>query len=175
MKRVFLRPSIYLSAFVFTFLTSGPAHAQSTGSDEIHLFVGQHLPAGIAGVDDMMPVFGGRYGIATNKIGLAQIGLFNTHALGVDFSTLELGLQGSLPFSPGLDGLYYGGVDLNYYREVGSDIRKAEFGYHAGAAAMLSITDTFWLRGDLKFMAGPGTSLYLLFGFVFRTSSGSSN
>lgn len=175
MRRVFRATSIYLSAFIIAFLAPEPSRADTAGSDEIQFFVGQQLPAGIVGVDDMLPVFGGRYGVATNTLGLAEIGLFNTHALGVDFSTLELSLQGNLPMSAGLEGLFYGGVDLNYYREVGAVDRKTEFGYHAGAGAMIMLTDNLWLRSDLKFMIGPGTSLYLLFGFVFRSGGGSSN
>lgn len=175
MRRVFRVTSIYLSAFIIAFLAPEPSRADAAGSDEIQLFVGHQLPAGIKGVDETLPVFGGRYGFATNKVGLAEIGLFNTHAYGVDFSTLELGLQGTIPFSAGLEGLYYGGADLNYYSELGATNRKTEFGYHAGTGAMLLLTDTLWLRGDLKFMINPGTSLYLLFGFVFRTGGSSSN
>jgi hypothetical protein len=157
---------IVAALIVFTSLL---ARAQSSsGTDEISLYLGEDLPSGIENVTEILPVFGGRYGIQTSRVGIVELGLFNTHASGVDFSTFEASLRGTLLFSPGLDGLYYGGLDFNYFRPEHEDERKTATGFHIGAGAMMQVTDSLWLRGDLKFMGGPGSSLYLLFGVVFK-------
>lgn len=152
------------------------AIAQSAeASDEIGLYLGEQLPSGIDNVAEILPLFGFRYGIGTSKLGIIDLGLFNSHAHGIDFSTAEVSLRGDVPLGPGLEGLYYGGADFNYYKPVNQEERKSVFGYHVGAGAMMSVTDNLWIRGDLKLLGSPGTSLLLLFGFVFRSPSGSSN
>ncbi len=140
----------------------------TTGADEISLYLGQQLPSGIEGVTEILPVFGGRYGLQTARIGVAEFGLFNTHAQGVDFTTLEASLRGSIETSPGVDVVYFGGLDFNYYRPENQEDRKTATGFHVGAGGMMQITNNLWLRGDLKFMGGPGTNLYLLGGIVFK-------
>lgn len=157
---------------ILTVLIGVTARAQSssTASDELNLFVGYQLPSGTEGISEILPVFGFRYEIATAKVGFIDLGLMNTHASGVDFSTFEFGLRGTIPMSAGLDAVFYGGGDLNYYKPETQENRKFEFGYHAGVGAMLAVTDNLWLRTDLKFMLTPGTNLYMLFGFAFRTA-----
>jgi hypothetical protein len=158
--------------FVILFLAGAPpAFAQNSGSngDDFSLFVGHMLPHQINGVDEILPVFGGRYAFGTS-FGAIELGGQNTHAAGLDFSTLTLDLRGEIPLAQGVSGLLYLGPVLNYYTEKDASERKLEYGIEAGAGAMMLISDTLWLRGDMKFMGGPGTSLYILFGFVFRTS-----
>jgi hypothetical protein len=156
--------------FVLMMLLAPFAWAQSAsgGSDEISLYLGEMLPSGIEHVTEVLPVFGARYGLQTSRVGIAELGLFNTHAQGVDFTTFEASLRGTIETSPGMDVVYFGGADLNYYRPENEESRKTVTGFHLGAGGMMQVTDTLWLRGDLKFMGGPGTSLYLLFGLVFR-------
>jgi hypothetical protein len=144
------------------------AQSATTGSDEISFYLGEMLPSGIEHVTEILPVFGGRYGLQTARVGVAEFGLFNTHAQGVDFSTFEASLRGSMETSPGMDVVYFGGFDVNYYTPENEEGRKTSTGFHVGAGGLMQVTDTLWLRGDLKFMGGPGTSLYLLFGLVFK-------
>jgi opacity protein-like surface antigen len=99
---------------------------------------------------------------------MAEFGLFNSHAKGVDFSTFEASLRGSAPVSSGLEGIYYGGLDFNYYIPENETERRSTTGFHVGAGAMMQVTDSLWLRGDLKFMGGPGSSLLMLFGILFK-------
>lgn len=154
---------------VLTLLAPVLAVAESSsGSDEISFYLGNMLPSAIDNVTEILPVFGGRYGLQTARVGVAEFGLFNTHASGVDFTTLEASLRGSFNASSGFDVLYFGGLDFNYYRPEGDESRKNQTGFHVGTGAMMQITDTLWLRGDLKFMGGPGQSLYLLAGIVFK-------
>jgi hypothetical protein len=148
--------------------TTAMAQSTSAGSDEISFYLGEMLPSGIENVTEILPVFGGRYGLKTARAGVAEFGLFNTHAAGVDFTTFEASLRGSIETTPGMDVVYFGGADVNYFRPENEDDRKTVTGFHVGAGGMMQVTDTLWLRGDLKFMGGPGTSLFLLLGIVFR-------
>ncbi len=157
------------------FVSVAGAQSQASGSNEIGLYIGEMLPSGIDHVGEILPVVGGRYGFALGKGSIIDLGAFNSHASGIDFTTGELSFRLSEALGQGLEGLFYAGPDFNYYKPDNQSDRKSDFGFHAGAGAMMSVTDSLWLRGDLKLMGGPGTSLYLLFGIVFRSSSGSTN
>lgn len=143
--------------------------AQDGGSDsdDISLYIGSMLPNQIDGVTEILPVFGGRYGFGTN-IGTFEVGGANTHAEGVDFTTISGSLRGDFDLGDGMTGLIYGGLDWNYYVPAGATERQSETGLHIGTGAMMLVSNTLWLRSDLKFMGGPGTSLYLLFGILFK-------
>lgn len=156
-------------------LSAPYAHAQSgtTHGDDISVLLGHMLPSQIEGVRDILPVFGGRYGIGTN-FGAIDIGLQNSHAEGVDFTTLTLDLRGEFPLASGINGLLYAGPVLNYYSRKNTEDRLTEYGLEAGIGAMMLVSDTLWLRGDLKYMGGPGSSLYFLFGVAFRLGAGNS-
>jgi hypothetical protein len=147
------------------------AKAQAGGAEagsEISLFVGSLLPNQIDGVTEILPVFGGRYGFATERLGVAEFGFSNTHAEGVDFTILSASLRADLPSIEQFIGSLYGGLDLNWYRPAGSEDRTTETGLHVGAAMAMMINDNLWFRSDLKFNASPGTSMALQFGLVFR-------
>lgn len=147
------------------------AQDAESGSSEVSLFVGSHLPNQIDGVTEILPVFGGRYGMALGG-GIAELGLSNSHAEGVDFTTLSTSMRADLPAIDQFMGSIYGGLDFNFYRPAGAEDRTTETGFHVGAAILMHASSTLWFRGDLKFAANPGTSLFLLFGIVFRSSEG---
>lgn len=142
------------------------AEGESSGS-EISLFLGSMLPNQIDGVTEIMPLVGGRFGLNT-LAGVLELGAFNSHAYGVDFTNFDLSVRGDLPVAEGIAAGIYGGLDINWYAPYGSTARLTETGIHLGAAGLMSISSNLWLRGDLKFMGGPGTSLLLLFGIMFR-------
>ncbi len=147
--------------------------AQEGGSadgSEISLYLGSMLPNQIDGVTEILPIFGGRYGISTASAGVLEFGLSNIHAEGVDFTTLSVSLRADLPAIDQFVGIFYGGLDLNYYRPATASSRTTETGLHIGTGLMMHTTDTLWFRTDLKFMASPGTSLSLLFGIVLKTN-----
>ncbi len=145
------------------------AYAQDSGggADDISLYIGSMLPNQIDGVAEILPVFGGRYGFGTN-IGTFEVGGANTHAAGVDFTTISGSLRGDIDLGDGMTGIIYAGADWNYYVPEGATERQSETGFHIGTGALMLVSNTLWLRSDLKFMGGPGTSLYLLFGILFR-------
>ena len=161
------------SALLALGLAAAPAEAQEQGKygNDLSLFVGNMLPNQIEGVSEILPVFGGRYAF-TSSIGALEVGGANTHALGVDWTTLEVSLRGEIPVGDGLSGLIYFGPSFHYYTAAWETERKSETGIHAGAAGMMLVADTLWLRADLKFMGNPGTAMYLLFGLVFRGNGG---
>lgn len=154
-------------------LTPRAAFAQDSGSttDDISLYVGSMLPNQIDGVNEILPVFGGRYGFGTN-IGTFEVGGANTHAEGIDWTQIEGSLRGDFDLGDGMSGLIYGGADWNWYIPAGASERQSETGFHIGTGALMSVTPNLSLRADLKFMGGPGTSLYLLFGVLFKSLGG---
>jgi hypothetical protein len=141
---------------------------ENTGSD-FSLFAGYMLPNGIDGVTEIMSVFGGRYSFSL-PVGSVELEGTNTHSEGVDFTTFGASLRGEIPVAHGLSGLIYGGPDIHWYIPRGDTERHTDYGIHVGGAGLLLVTDSLWLRGDLKFMGNPGTALYLLFGLMFRPS-----
>lgn len=145
------------------------AQASGTYGDEISLHVGSLLPNQIEGVTEILPVFGGRYGLGTS-FGVVELGISNVHAQGVDFTTFTGSLKGETFLADQIHGIVYGGLDFNYYRPIDQSDRKTATGVHIGTGLMMHIASTLWLRSELKFMAGPGTSLYLGFGVVFRSA-----
>ena len=153
-----------IGLFSLLSFVAGPALAQNTGgaTDEFSFYLGEFLPSGIQGVTEILPEFGGRYSIGLKSMGHIELGLFNTHSYGTDFTTGELSLRGSLPFTAGVEVVYYGGLDFNYYKPDYLDDRIKELGYHLGAGAMMSITDNLSLRADLKFMAGARNESFLV-------------
>ena len=144
---------------------------EAGGGDDFSFFLGEMLPNQIDGVRDILPVFGGRYAFGLSGPGAIEVGLQNSHAQGVDFTTLNLDFRAVFPAAPGISAAIYLGPALNYYSEKDSSNRLTATGIEFGVAGLMSVGDVLQLRADLKFMGGPGTSLYLLFGVVFRTSS----
>jgi hypothetical protein len=152
--------------------SSGGNYAQAqTGpyGDDVSFFIGHLLPNQIEGVTEILPVFGARYAMPT-QAGFVEFGLGNTHAYGVDFSTLDVSLRGEFPVGDGVAAFMYTGGTLNWYQPQGATKRELETGFHFGAAGVMLVSDTLWLRSDLRFGVGPGTSLSILFGLVFRSS-----
>jgi hypothetical protein len=153
-------------------LASGRAFAQAAdgGGSDMSFFVGYMLPNQIDNVTQILPVFGGRYSLGIPNVGGLEFEGLNTHSNGVDFTSVAMSLRGEIPVIQGINALIYGGPDLHYYIPSGSSSRLTDYGVHFGVAGMMFVTDTLWLRSDLKFLGGPGTQLQLLFGLLFRGS-----
>lgn len=148
------------------------ARAQSNeSSNDFSGFIGYMLPNQIDNVTEILPLFGARYAFGL-PMGAIEAEFENSHSQGVDWTSFGLSLRGEIPVAPGLSGLIYGGPDLHYYAPNGTLDRRTEYGVHFGAAGLVLVKDSLWLRSDLKFMGNPGTALYLLFGIMLRTSAG---
>ncbi len=168
--RLFLRPLLLVALLLFA--TGASAQEGGGGADggsEFSLFIGSMLPNQIDGVSEILPVFGGRYGLPTARLGVAEFGFANSHAEGVDFTTFSGSLRADLPAIDQFVGSVYGGLDISYFRPAGAEERQTDTGLHVGAAHAVYASDTLWFRTDLKFNASPGTSLSLLFGIVFQS------
>ncbi len=112
-RRCASRLAAAVVVFVLSCLAFDRASAQSQDiGNDLSLYLGSMLPNQIDGVTEILPVFGGRYSIAT-QAGSVEMGLANTHAMGVDFTTAELSLRGDVPVGEGMTGIIYGGIDLN--------------------------------------------------------------
>lgn len=173
MTRIFFRVVLLVGVFCGVAIGNSPdACAQDGGGDggsEFSLFIGSMLPNQIDGVTEILPVFGGRYGLPTARLGVAEFGFANTHAEGVSFTTFSASLRADLPAMDSFVGFVYGGLDISYFRPAGSEDRKTDSGLHVGAGLSVHASDTLWFRSDLKFNASPGTSLSILFGIVFQS------
>jgi hypothetical protein len=161
----------HLFALLIGLIPAYQADAQEGGGEagsEISMFVGSLLPNQIDGVTEILPVFGGRFGMPTQRLGVVEIGFSNTHAEGVDFTIFSTSLRADLPAIDQFIGSVYGGFDLSWFRPAGSEDRKTETGLHVGTALSMMVNNNLWVRSDLKFNASPGTSMALQFGLVFR-------
>jgi hypothetical protein len=153
-------------ALALTPTVAGAQSGDASGSD-FSLFGGYMLPNQIDNVTEILPLFGGRYGLGL-PLGAAEFNFENAHARGIDWTSLGVSLRGDIPVAPGMTGFIYGGPDFHYYVPAGETNRHAETGLHFGAGAAMMVKDSLWVRGDIKFMGNPGTALYLLFGLMFR-------
>ena len=160
-----------ICAFAFLATT---ARADDSGSDEFSGHLGYLLPNQIDGVTEILPVFGLRYAYPAAPAVSIEGGAENSHASGVDYTTLTLDLRGELEPMQHFLALFYGGVNFHWYAPVGKSDRQTDWGGNLGGGLMMKVTDTVWLRGDLRFDANPGTALYFGFGIAFRESAGGS-
>jgi len=159
--------SSLIALLVFT--TPRAASADESENDDISLFIGSMLPNQVDGVSEILPMFGGRYGFGT-KIGTFELGGANAHAEGVDYTLVDGSLRGDFDLGDGMHGLIYGGMDWSYWIKERSTDRQSETGFHIGTGATMSVSPNVSLRADFKFLGGPGTSLWLLIGVMFRNS-----
>jgi len=66
-----------------------------------------------------------------------------------------------------LVGIIYVGADVTRYEGIGQSA-NVYGGGHVGGGVMSQIGRSTWVRVDMKFMATPGTSLYINVGLLFR-------
>jgi hypothetical protein len=157
----------------FIMMTELEAQAQDAESGtDFSMFVGYMLPNQIEGVTEILPLFGGRYAYSFGGGAGMEITGENAHAMGVDWTSFGLNFRAELPVTSGVSALVYAGPDLHYYIPINDTARRVDYGAHFGVAALMLVTDTLWLRSDLKLAGNPGTSLSLLFGLMFRSAGG---
>ena len=169
---VLLKSKLVLFAIALAFVAPIEARAEGAESGtDFSMFVGYMLPNQIDGVTEVFPLFGGRYAFAIPG-GAVEITGENAHALGIDWTSFGLSLRGEIPVMTGISGLIYAGPDFHYYTPINDTQRKPDYGVHVGVAALMLVSETLWLRSDLKFNGNPGTSMSLLFGFMFRSAPG---
>lgn len=162
---ILLAAALAFSSLIFE---THEARAQSgEAATDLSLYGGYMLPNQIDGVTEIVPLVGGRYAFGFPSGAIEAYGE-NAHAVGVDWTSFGLSLRGEIPVMPGVTGLIYGGPSFHWYVPANDTARHTDYGVHAGVAGLMLVSDTLWLRSDLRFLGNPGTALYLLFGLMFR-------
>ena len=164
----------FVTAFAWAQDEGGGGGGGDSYGSEMGFHLGQLLPNQVEGVTEILPVYGFRYGYPT-KAGIAELGLNNTHARGIDFTTIELGLRADLEPMPNFLANVMVGGDMHYYSPENSNDRQTHYGGHVGTGLMMLVSDTLWARGEMKFLFNPGVAMYFGFGFVLRSKGGGGN
>ena len=132
--------------------------------------LGRLLPNQITGIEEILPMWGGRFGLKTGR-GFVEMGAAFANALNTRITTLSLSHRGHMPVQNLVGHVYYG-VDLHHIKAPGSENATILGGGHVGGGILALISNEVWLRGDMKFNVNPGTSLYVGFGIMLRFGDG---
>lgn len=152
-------------------LNLSPAFAEGSDSSEMNFQFGDMLPDQIDGVTEILPMFGFLY--STSIAGaMLELGFLNAHASGVDYTQFPIRGRYDIPIDQYLNVIVYAGPELNYYTQLGTDSRTSIVGFNLGGGFIYHIMDTLWFRSEMKFSVNPGDSLYVGFGFTWRSGSG---
>jgi hypothetical protein len=154
----------------FVFLILGLFQFESGAwaqSQDLSFHVGTLLPTGISGITETQPMYGFRYALPLSFASL-ETGYANTHAKGVDFDDVSIDLRAETAFLPNFVNLFYGGLDLNYYKPDMTTAHYFKVGVNFGTALMMQAFERVWLRGDVKYSLQPGGTLYIGVGLLYR-------
>lgn len=132
------------------------------------IHTGPFLPNQINNVTEIQPSWGLRFTFPKN-FGKASTdwGVTNSHAKGVDYFNYYISAKTEVPFQD-LITVVYLGLDGHSYR-TGLNNYTNDFGGHFGMGLITHLGGNTYWRMDMKFNVNPGTSLYLGFGFEFRS------
>ena len=84
---------------------------------------------------------------------------------GVEWSDFSISTTSNVKIAD-LDSFVYIGADLvNYTTSVANN--RTEFGGHVGGGVEFYLNETVTFRSEMKFNVNPGTSLLVMFGFMF--------
>ncbi len=172
-RRCTIKVLFFILGILFYFWTFDLARAQSSSSNfgsEFNVQAGPMLPDQIQGVAEILPTWGFFYKIPMAGAGL-EFGLMDSHAKGIDFTTLPIRGRFDIPIDNFLTTMIFAGPEINYYSEVNTTDRNTVVGFHAGVGAMYHVLETLWVRFDMKYSVNPGDSLYFGFGISFRSSN----
>ncbi|MBT4762289.1 MAG: hypothetical protein HOO06_11365 [Bdellovibrionaceae bacterium] len=148
-----------------------PVFAQDEAAGEKGLEYGFHmgrlLPNQVDGATEILPLWGLRVGYALPGGGpTVESGVILGSGEGVNWSGLELSMRTEMKIED-LVGIIYVGADVTRYEGIGQSA-NVYGGGHVGGGVMSQIGRSTWVRVDMKFMATPGTSLYINVGLLFR-------
>ena len=129
--------------------------------------MGNMLPNGIDGADEIFPLSGLRYSLPMGESGVGHYelgGLFG-NGEGVRWQGAFASLRMNVPVET-LLGFAYLGLDFTNYEGSGGE-KEQRGGAHLGGGLMTLIGGNASLRFDMKLNSKPGTSLYFSLGFSF--------
>lgn len=166
-----------LRLFIVTFFLSiaalSQSNAQSGNSDrssQFGAFIGNMLPNGVDGVNEITPLWGVRYSHPTGKMAFAEIGGIFGHSHGVEWQGAFASIRWDIPIETMIATTYLG---LDFTRYSGESQAPTNVGGgHVGGGLMTLIGGGTWARFDMKLNSKPGTSLYFALGLVFEWDSG---
>jgi hypothetical protein len=143
------------------------------GGSEYGVQLGTLLPNSIDNVTEILPFWALSYGYPMS-FGVTEASFAKSHAEGTDFDLFSLGVRGDVPLvAPDFNGFLDLGLNLNHYKPPTDDKYNSIIGFYVGTGVMAHVASNIWFRTDMRFSGNPGTSLYLGFGFVIRSSGGS--
>lgn len=156
---------------IFITLTSLTAWGQAGndgGPHELHLFMGNVLPNGVDGADEIFPLSGIRYSIAMSEdsMGYYELGGVFGNGEGVSWQGAFASLRMDVPVET-LVGFAYLGLDFTNYEGNGTE-EQQRGGGHVGGGMMTLIGGNCSVRFDMKLNSKPGTSLFFSLGLSFE-------
>jgi len=161
---------VILTSMLYLSLAQAQEDADSAGVAQFGAFVGNTLPNGIDGAEEIFPLWGARYSHPVSKTGFVDISAFAGNSEGVDWKALAAGISMQIPIETLIGHV---GIGLDYTRYSTSEVETTnEAGAHFIGGAMTSIGGNVLARFDMKLNSKPGTSLYFAVGFVFALGGG---
>ena len=142
----------------------------SRDSYDLGLQSGIILSKGITGIDEIIPGWGFRLAQPIGR-GAAEIETFLGQGHGISYDSLAVDYRLDLPAIDELVALVHIGLHFDVYK--GADEPWATgFGFQLGGGIMQPIAGPVAFRADFQYRSAPGSSLELIFGLIFRQSSG---
>ena len=155
-----------LVAFSFASVAAAD-DASSADPSEFSLAAGYILPSRISGMDQVMPIWGLRYGLPVS-FGVIEFEGVSSHSYGSDYYNVAAGVRGNSPIFPGANFIYFAGIDETVYRPSTKAQNLNHLGFHFGGGLMMRIVNSIWFRSDARFINAPGSILAVEVGLVYR-------
>jgi len=154
-----------LFLLLFSSISAFAQNDNTSAGVQVGAFIGNTLPSGIEGADDIFPLWGLRYSHGLSRRGFADISTFFGNSEGVSWQGAALGISMQAPIET-LVG--HAGIGLDYTRyETTTTAVKNYFGGHFIGGVMAEIGGNTFARFDMKLNSKPGSSLYFAIGLVF--------
>lgn len=140
--------------------------SKDAGPSQIGVFVGNLLPSGVPGVEEITPLWGIRYSFPLARMAYAEGGGIFGNSGGVKWQGAFASLRMDIPLET-LVAFALVGLDVTRYEVAPAEASNIGGG-HAGGGLMSQIGGNAWVRFDMKLNSKPGTSLYFAIGIVFE-------
>ena len=168
MKYVLVLTTLFLSQWAYA--QEGDA---GKGISQFGAYVGNVLPNGIDGAEEIFPLWGLRYSHAMSSTGFLDFSTYAGNSEGVTWQALSIGASMQAPVET-LIGHAGIGLDFTRYSTSESDTKNTGGGHFIGGV-MSEIGGNVLARFDMKLNSKPGTSLYFAIGLVFALDGGGAN
>lgn len=164
-KVILIHVLIVISA-VFSVSNSFAQENKDAGPSQIGAFVGNMLPNGVPGVQEITPLWGLRYSYPFGSGVFGEGGGIFGHSQGVTWRSAFASLRMDIPLET-LTAFAIIGLDMTRYESTTQHaVNKG--GGHAGGGLMSKIGGNISARFDMKLNSKPGTSLYFALGLVYE-------